>query len=225
MTEREVINLFRSIGALLENDHFVYSSGRHGSAYINKREILIRPEKAFAIAGEIADRFRYSDIECVVAPEYGATKLGMLTAVHLSQMTGREVFSVDAEKGGFGPFVIPMRNVKYVQMKRVLLVEDIMNTGRSTKEVVHIIKQVGGNLVAACAIANRGNVTAKQLDWRMHLDFLCSLDMESWEEADCPLCKDGVPVNVDYGHGKAFVERPKPVWGSEKAMQNLESME
>ena len=223
MKQNELLELLKECGALLENDHFVYASGKHGSSYINKHAIYLRPEMANRVAIEIAQRFRHSDVEVVVAPEHGATKLGMLVAINLSHILRETVYSVDAVKVADG-FMIKEGQESIVNLRRVLVVDDILTTGKSLKKAVFATNMVGGIAFAACVMVNRGGITARAIDHTMHLDAVASVNLHSWEENYCNLCSKDVPVNTQFGHGEAFLKKQKS-WGSEHMMRGLKDME
>ena len=97
-------------------------------------------------------------------------------------------------------------NIKKVY-KRVLVVEDILTTGGSARKVVEAVRAIGGNVVGVGVLCNRGGVTAQDLANVPKLEVLVNISLDAWNEADCPLCKQGVPVNPDVGKGREFLAR------------------
>jgi orotate phosphoribosyltransferase len=95
---------------------------------------------------------------------------------------------------------------KFVKGKRALVVEDILTTGGTAKRTVWAARDVGGIVVAVAAICNRGGVTAADLD-APDLKAILNVVMDSYDEKDCPLCKNGVAITTEVGHGKAFLAR------------------
>jgi orotate phosphoribosyltransferase len=117
---------------------------------------------------------------------------------------GPEVLRIYAEKADGGNFILKRGFDKLVTNKRVLVVEDILNTGGSVASVIRAVQDAGGTVVAVAAICNRGGVTADQLQVPQ-LVSLVNVTMESWEAKDCPLCRDNVPINTKVGHGAQFL--------------------
>lgn len=93
---------------------------------------------------------------------------------------------------------------KIVEGQKCLVVEDILTTGGSVKKVVDVVRECGGEVVAVSAIVNRGKVTAEMIRVPQ-LFSLVDLDLETWSEEECPLCRDNETVNIEVGHGAAFV--------------------
>ena len=86
------------------------------------------------------------------------------------------------------------------------LSNDLTTTGGSVKKVVDSVRAVGGNVVAVCVMFNRDpdNITSETIG--APFSSLAVIKAESWNEADCPLCKKGIPINTTVGHGKKYLE-------------------
>ena len=153
----------------------------------------------------MAERFKDANVEAVIGPAIGAAILAQWTAYHLSELTGRNVFGVYADKDGNGGFVIRRGYDQVIKGKRTLIVEDLTTTGGSLKKVVEAVRAVGGNVVGAIAICNRGSVTKEAVGDPPRFDSLVTLDLEQWPEAECELCKKGIPVNTEVGHGREYL--------------------
>src|SRR3989344_6927398 len=203
MTESEVLDLLQKVGAFRAG-HFVFTSGRHGDSYVNKDALYPYTHDTSLLCKVMAERFVDKDVEVVVGPTMGAAILAQLVAYHLTELTGREVFGVYADKDGQGGFVLRRGYDEIVQGKKVLVVEDLTTTGGSIKKVVDVVQKAGGKVVGAIAIVNRGSVTKEAVGNPPIFTALVNLDLESWDEADCELCKKGIPVNTDIGHGREF---------------------
>ena len=143
-------------------------------------------------------------VETVIGPALGGITLSQRVASHLSDLQGNEVMSVFAEKEG-DMLAIKRDQLQHVVGKRVLVVEDTLNTGGSAKAVVDLVRAAEGKVVGVSALCNRGGVTKEDLGVsRLHA--LMSIDLEVHEETKCPLCMQGVPINTKFGHGKKFLE-------------------
>ena len=207
MTQQEILSLFEEVGAVITNSHLVYTSGKHGNAYINKDAVYPHIEKISALCEEIAERFKNDNPDAVVAPALGGIILSQWTAYHLGKKLGREVYGVYAEKTDDGGFVIKRGYDDLIKGKKVLLVEDVLTTGGSIKKVVDVVRGIGADIVGVAALCNRGGITAKDIGDVLKFDALLSVTLDSWEEAECPLCKQGVPINIKVGKGREFLAR------------------
>jgi len=241
MRENEALEILESLKVILTGSHFVYASGKHGSAYVEKR-ILYRHTRATSRIAEImAEGFRGWGIDVVVGPEKGGIILAQWVAHHLST-AGHEALAINAEKNerilqtandkdtfnaiGTGSvnlrvvggeiihrtsgFSIKHADVPCVRGKRVLVVEDIVNSGRSLRAAIEAVTRAGGIVIGTRCLFNRGTFTADMLYDLKVPAFMPVLDMtlDQWEEADCPLCHAGILVEQSIGHGREFLERP-----------------
>jgi orotate phosphoribosyltransferase len=205
MTEDKVLAVLQEVGAF-RSGHFVFVSGMHADTYVNKNAMYPYTREMSKLCRIIAEMFKGKNIEAVIGPATGGIILSQWVAYHLSEMEGREVYSVYADKDG-GGFVIKRGYDEVIKGKNVLVVEDLVTTGGSLKKVVEAARSVGANVVGAVAICNRGGVTKEAVGNPPEFVSLLNVDLEQWPEADCELCKSGIPVNTDVGHGKDFLAR------------------
>ncbi|MBI2066477.1 MAG: orotate phosphoribosyltransferase [Deltaproteobacteria bacterium] len=196
-----MMKLLEKFGAVLTNGHFVYTSGKHGSAYINKDALYPHTTVISRLCRELAKKFSRSPVEVVVAPVVGGVILSQWVAHHLSRMKKREVLGVYAEKSADG-FILKRGYDRLVSGKKVLVVEDILNTGGSAKKVVETVRSAGGVVIGVGALVNRGGVIAKDLGGVPKVFSLVELPLEAWEANECPLCVRQLPINTEVGKGK-----------------------
>lgn len=208
MDEAQILELLQKVGAF-RSGHFVFTSGRHGDSYVLKDAMYAYTAETSQVCREMAQRFKDANVEVVIGPAIGAAILAQWTAHHLCDLTGREIYAVYADKDGQGGFVIKRGYDKVIKGKNTLVVEDLTTTGGSVKKVVDAARAAGANVTGAIAICNRGGVTKKDIGNPPVFESLLNVDLESWEEADCELCKKGIPVNTDIGHGRDFLARKK----------------
>lgn len=206
MTEHEVYQLLEKAQALIRDSHIVYTSGRHGTSYVNKDAVYPHAALTSILCEEMAARFAAQEVEVVVAPALGGVILSQWVAYHLSHRSGKEVLGVYAEKEGEG-FVLKRGYDRLVAGRRALLLEDVLTTGGSIRKLVDTVRAAGGEIVGVAALCNRGGVTASALGEVPRLDALVSVSLDSWEEKDCPLCASGVPINADVGKGREFLKK------------------
>ena len=208
MNKQEILEALAKIQAVITDSHLVYTSGKHGSTYFNKDAIYPHTELTSQLCAEIAKHFADYGVEVVIAPAVGGIILSQWVAYHLTQMTDREVLGVYAEKDGDG-FVIKRGYDKLSTSKKVLIVEDILTTGGSVKKVIDTARGIGANIVGLGVLCNRGGITAQDISNPPELFSLINVNFDAWDEADCPLCAKAVPVNVDVGHGRKYVQGKK----------------
>lgn len=179
----QILQHFRDTNALLDG-HFILSSGLHSPLYLQCALALQYPADASRFARLIAQNFDRSDIDTVASPAIGGLIIGYAVAAAMNVRfiwTERQNGEMTLRRG-FGI----RRN------ERVLVVEDVITTGGSTRECISVIEANGGSVVSAASIVDRSNGKADVGVYRMSL---LSLDVPSYTAADCPLCERGdVPV-------------------------------
>lgn len=199
----EIKSLFVKSKAFIFDSHIIYTSGKHGNAYVNKDALYPHTELTSLLCQQIALHFQNSKIDAVLAPALGGIILSQWTAHHLSQLTGREVLGVYAEKSlETDSFVIKRGYDHLIENKNVLIVEDILTTGNSVKKVVETARQIPCEVVGVAALCNRGGVTASTLGNIPELFSLLEVSLDTWESTDCPMCKAKIPINTSVGKGK-----------------------
>lgn len=199
----DLLKKLSEVNALIKDSHIVYTSGKHGSSYVNKDAIYPYTKLTSELCFEIAKHYEGKEIDIVVAPAIGAVILCQWVAFHLSELEDRAVFSVYAEKTDNGSdFVIKRGYDLLLKNKNCLVVEDVINTGGSILKVIRKVRELGGNVIGAGALCNRGGVTAHDLDQVPELYSLVNIELEAWDPSQCPLCQQGVPLNTNVGKAK-----------------------
>lgn len=208
MNEQKVLSMLSEVGAVITDSHIVYTSGKHGSVYVNKDGIYPYTDKISDLCRAIAEQFADDDVEVVIGPAIGGVILSQRVAEHLSKITGREVLSVYAEKAENNDiFVIKRGYDKLIAGKNVLAVEDVLTTGGSAKKVVEAVRALGGNIIGLGVLCNRGGITPQDVADPPKLFALVNVKLDAWDEADCPLCAQNVPINTDVGKGREYLSR------------------
>jgi orotate phosphoribosyltransferase len=182
---------FESAGAFLRG-HFVYTSGRHGADYLEKFRILENPSATSALCAMIAERFRLLRPQLVAGPTIG----GVILAYEVARQLGLN--AVYAERGEAGGRTL-RRSFEVEPKTRVLVVDDVVTTGGSLREMVTCVQDAGGEVIGIGVLADRtGGEVATEVPF-----FAClTLDFPSYAPADCPLCQAGIPVSAPRGSGK-----------------------
>src|SRR3989344_4086292 len=126
---KDVVEILKSIHAIVTNNHFVYTSGKHGSVYIRKD--LLYPHAKITSGGckLFAEKFKNEKVDVVVAPALGGIVLSQWTAFHLSRTKNKEVLGIFTEKDEDDNQVFKRGYSEFVKGKNVLIVEDLVTTG------------------------------------------------------------------------------------------------
>jgi orotate phosphoribosyltransferase len=183
MTRDDLLDLFRRSGALLEG-HFRLTSGLHSSGYLQCALVLQHPAHAEALGRAIADRMREARPSVVLSPALGGLIIGHEVARALG---GRAIFA-ERQDGA----LTLRRGFVIGETDRVLVVEDVLTTGGSTRETMQVARAAGGQVVGAGAIVDRGGRTRAAFD--VPFVGLLDIDLPTYEPRACPLCEQGLPV-------------------------------
>jgi orotate phosphoribosyltransferase len=180
-----VMDALRATGALKQG-HFVLSSGRHSDQYIEKFDLLRRPTEASAICAEIARGFAGHNVDVVVGPTTG----GVLLAFEVARQLG--VAAAYAERRSDGrPGREFRRGTAIPSGSRVLVVDDILTTGGSVRETLAALRPYEVEVVGIALLVDR---SARRVDLDVPYTALATLNIASWDEAECPLCARGEPL-------------------------------
>jgi orotate phosphoribosyltransferase len=179
MTSEQVLDIYQKTGALLTG-HFLLSSGLHSDQYLQSALVLQQPEIATQLCAALAELFKASKIEVVIAPALGGVFVSHETARALG------VRALFAERVG-GELTL-RRGFQIKPGERVLVVEDVITTGKSTKETVDLVKQAGGVVIAAASLVDRSGGTA---DVGVPYKALVTLTVPTYTAETCPMCKEG----------------------------------
>lgn len=200
--------ILEDAGAIIENSHFVYDSGQHGGGWIDKDVVNEHTDRDEGLCGMLAEAVRDLEADVVCGPATGGLIVSQWTAHALGVLS---VFADHGEQpptapGGpmRGPFVLRRGYDKVVAGKRVVVVDDVINTGLALRQTVEAVRRCGGRVLGAAAIITRGNASPADCGVA-DLRTLLECRIPSWPAAGCPLCKAGVPVNTQYAHGAEFV--------------------
>ncbi|HLD60882.1 MAG TPA: phosphoribosyltransferase family protein [Patescibacteria group bacterium] len=202
----EVVEILQKVGAVLLNDHFVGTSGRHLEGYVNKDALFPHTEETSRIGQLFAETFKNHDIDTVAAPAMGGIILSQWAAYHLSKIKGKEIYSVYAEKVD-GNLQLTRGYDAFVKGKKVLVIEDLTTTGESLKKVIQVVQEAGGKIVAASVMLNKDPELVSSQTFGVPFVALAELRVRSFDEKDCPLCQKNVPINVTVGHGKKYLQQ------------------
>jgi len=181
MTEREMIAALEAAGAVMSG-HFVLTSGRHSDTYVQCARVLEDPVLTTELAVTIAERLSGRQIDLVAAPAVGGIVIGFAVA----QALGTPFVFAEREAGAMSL----RRGFSVPDGARVLVVEDVVTTGGSVAEVIDLVEDAGGHVVAVASLIDRGGDKAFDAEFVP----LMRLEVESWDAESCELCAAGVPT-------------------------------
>jgi orotate phosphoribosyltransferase len=176
--------LLEKTGALLSG-HFRLSSGLHSPNYVQCAKLLENPADARAIGEALAARFERGSIDRVVAPALGGVIIGYTVAEAL----GVPFVFTERKEGA----MTLRRGFAIAPGEKIVIVEDVVTTGKSTRETTDVIEAAGGNVVAYASILNRSG-KANPFDRRF--ESLLSLALETFDEGACPSCAAGIALDA-----------------------------
>lgn len=182
MTQDEVLDAFRRSGALLEG-HFKLTSGLHSGRYMQSALVLQYPELAGALGAALAARTRHLQPTAVLSPALGGIVIGQ----EVARALGVRALFAERQEGA----LTLRRGFTLGPGDRVLVVEDVLTTGGSTRETAAVARAAGAEVVGAAAIVDRGTDPARL---NLPLQTLVQLDVPTYDPAECPLCAAGTPV-------------------------------
>lgn len=209
LTIQEVLAIFGKMGAIYDDDHFVYTKGGHGKAYVNKDDVYVDPDQLSALCKEIAYQSRESDIQVVAGPTIGGVLVAQWVTYWLRRFTGDEkiiaVFADENEEKGSR--ILKRGYGNKVAGKKVLVVEDVINTGGSAAATVKATLAAGGKVIRCFALCNRSaDKKAAAALIGVPVSALLELEMDNFPPENCPYCQTERPINQVLGHGKKFLD-------------------
>ncbi|HXH26129.1 MAG TPA: orotate phosphoribosyltransferase [Vicinamibacterales bacterium] len=182
MTAESVLDLFRRSGALLEG-HFRLTSGLHSPGYLQCALVLQHPREAEACGRALADRVRSLGAEAVLSPALGGIVIGQ----EVGRALGVRAMFAERQDGR----LTLRRGFTLSRGERVLVVEDVVTTGVSTRETIEVARAAGAEVVGAAAIIDR---SGSALALGVPFQALAAVTLPAYPPDVCPLCAQGIPV-------------------------------
>ena len=182
MTRDELLDLYRRSGALLEG-HFRLTSGLHSPGYLQCALVLQHPQHAEALGRALAEQTRDWRPTVVLSPALGGVVIGH----EVARALGVRAIFAERQDG----VMMLRRGFVISETDRVLVVEDVITTGGSTRETMQVAAAAGGRVVGAASIVDRSGGVA-----RFDVPFAALLDVSlpTYQPDACPLCAQGLPV-------------------------------
>lgn len=182
MTRDELLDLYRTSGALLEG-HFRLTSGLHSTGYMQCALVLQHPQHAEALGRAIAERVRELRPTVVLSPALGGVVIGQ----EVGRALGVRAIFCERQDGRLAL----RRGFTLEAADRVLVVEDVMTTGGSTRETIEVAKAAGGQVVGTASIVDR---SGGALTFDVPFTSLLDIALPTYDPEKCPLCAEGWPV-------------------------------
>jgi len=180
----QVVEIFRRTGALLEG-HFELTSGLHSTSYLQCALVLQHPAEAALLAEGIATAFRYQNIETVAAPALG----GLIIGHEVARALGIRFIFTEREAGRT---MTLRRGFTMRPGESILVVEDVITTGGSTRETIEVLQSHGARVVGAASIIDR---SAGRADTGVPRIALATLDVPAVAPPVCAACQQGQPLS------------------------------
>lgn len=182
MTKERVMEILKEAGVLLEG-HFLLTSGRHSDKYLQCARIFQDTRYSEELCAALAEKFKNQGIDLVIGPAIGAISM----SYEVSRQLGVKNIFAERENG-----VMTLRRSFTIEPgQKVLVVEDVVTTGGSVREVIDVVRNCGGEVVGVGVVVDR---TGGKIDFGVPLASVISLDVVSYTPEECPLCKAGKPL-------------------------------
>lgn len=182
LSEKEVLSILRETEALLKG-HFKLSSGLHSPKYVQCALALSFPDYAARLAESLAEPFKEERIDTVIGPAMG----GIVLSQEVGRALGTRAVFAEREEG----ILSLRRGFKIQERERVLVVEDVVTTGGSVKEVMKIVREERGMVRGIASLIDR---SSGKVDFGVRWETLISLDLKTYPPDQCPLCKECIPL-------------------------------
>lgn len=178
----DILNYFKDTGAMLEG-HFILSSGLHSEKYIQCALLLQYPQIAKIAGQKIAENFKNQGITCVAGPAMG----GIIVAYTVAEALGVKTVFGERENGN----MCLRRGFTLTKDDNVLVVEDVITTGKSVKELIDVINRYESRIAGVASIVDRSEGKA---GIGYPVCGLVQIKIDTYDPHECPLCKKGIPA-------------------------------
>lgn len=179
LSRERVLEVFKEAG-VLQKGHFLLTSGRHSDTYLQVAKIFRNTKYSSELCEDLANSFKDDKIDVVIGPAIGAIQM----SYEVSRYLNCENFFAERENGK----LTLRRGFKIEKGMRVLVVEDVVTTGGTVREVIDIVKEQGGIVAGVGLIVDRTN---GKVDFGAPLRSVIAFsDIQSWTPEECPICKD-----------------------------------
>lgn len=193
ITRERVTEILKEAGVLMEG-HFLLTSGKHSNKYLQCAKIFRNTKYSEELCAALAEQYKNDNVELVIGPAMGAVQMSYEVSRHLNV----ENFFTERDENGDMQL---RRGFTISEGQRVLVVEDVVTTGGSVKEVIKLVTELGGKIIGVGSIVDR---SAGKVDFGVPFKSVYPVEVEAYEAEDCPLCKEGKLPLVKPGSRKKF---------------------
>lgn len=182
MKKKKVLNIFKKTGAFL-NGHFKLSSGLHSRHYLQCAKVLQHPKHTEVLCKELAKKFPRKKINTVIAPALG----GVVVSYAVGKSLGVKSLFTERVEGK----MTLRRGFELTKKDNVLVVEDVVTTGLSTKEVIKVVKSYGAKVIGVGCVVDRSK---RKINFGAPFKSIIKIDVPAFDPKKCPLCKEKIPI-------------------------------
>ena len=182
MDRAEMERIFKQTGLMLEG-HFLLTSGRHSNRYMQCAKLFQYPEYSDMICKDLADRFAGQKIDMVVGPAVG----GIIMSYEMARQFKVPNIFAERENGA----MTLRRGFSIPEGAKVLVVEDVVTTGGSVREVMDIVAEAKAEVVGVCVVVDR---SGGKIDFGVPFEAAYETEIQSYEPSQCPLCEQGLEL-------------------------------
>ena len=182
MDRAEMERIFKQTGLMLEG-HFLLTSGRHSNRYMQCAKLFQYPEYSEMICKDLADRFAGQKIDMVVGPAVG----GIIMSYEMARQFKVPNIFAEREHGA----MTLRRGFSIPEGAKVLVVEDVVTTGGSVREVMDIVAEAKAEVVGVCVVVDR---SGGKIDFGVPFEAAYETEIQSYEPSQCPLCEQGLEL-------------------------------
>ena len=179
MNKEEILRIFDETKVRLKG-HFLLSSGRHSDTYMQCAKLFVEPKYSVLFAKELSLLFKEEEIDYVIGPALG----GIILAYEVAKQLKCKNLFAERENG----VMTLRRGFELTPDSRVLVVEDVITTGGSVKEVMEMVNKRQATVLAVGALIDR---SGSKVDFGVPLKSLIQMDIQTYAANDCELCKSG----------------------------------
>ncbi len=191
--ERLNRGILQRTGVYRTNVHLVLRSGRHTSEYVAKALVTTEPAFTEGLGDIIATHFSRYQVDLVLTTGYGAGLLGHCVA-RAHPARPRFIFATKGKSGGRTEVTLqPEYRAFFAEGGRVLIIEDILTTGETAKQLVKLVDSMGGQVVGIGAIWRRSS----RVKFKYPLFTVVTRDFPTYAPTECPMCRQGIPITED----------------------------
>lgn len=184
MLNKKRMNEILEKTGVLQSGHFLLNSGKHSNKYIQCAKVFQHPDISVEISKYLAEKYDGYDIDIVIGPALG----GIILAYEVARQLEVSALFAERENG----IMTLRRGFEIKPGSRVLVVEDVITTGRSVKEVIDVVRSAGGEVVGIAGVVDR---SGSKVLFDVPFKSAIKVDINTFEPEECPMCKAGSAPN------------------------------